>query len=926
MQPAGHRGAMPAAGMRPPLSPRALTLAAALAATALVLLLWHPAGAPTLPPEVDAPAPADAAATQGEPAAAADGDGRFEDDAGDGDPAFGDDDPGRESVAGDGDGGDATEGPLVTVLRGEPAAPVPFVEVAWVDRDVGRERQQALPAAQRLGMDWRDHPHRFGQRARTGANGTLRLPPLRDRAVVAVAHEGEFAVAITRGRRDVVLHLVRDETLRVTVIGDDGRGRAGVPVGVGWTADRENGRIMARSITDAHGIAELRHFQTQRPGPQPNERFAAAVLAPLDEPSFTEFDGRPAPEQPIALRLPPTTPLDVTVEHASGAPVLQALPLSLQPEPDDDTPATADLERLLGKHHDALTGTTPLGTAPLRFPHLGRGLSLRTAIRLPGTRGSVQLPTQTPIETEGRAELRLVLPTDLLVLALCVTDGDGAPIGSDAVDATLAGPGSQPVAMRFATLADGRSDAVLRSRQLGDTGPWTVVLRHQRDDGTAVGASVQLSPLRPGERRDLGTVALRPDPRIAYGTVTDDLDEPLAGAAVTVQLLLETPRGERWHDDPLLRVPTDASGAFAIHGTPPATPFRLAARKSAGWFPDSTAALPIGAEVRLRLQRSGTFTGRVLLPEWLGGIGARVVFEPQQDADDERRRRQHTADLSRNGRFTLSNLQPGDYTAAVTLRNLPDPIGAVAGVRVAPGTDNRDPRLDPLDLQQALFRYRLRAVGPGGQHLADLDGPILWHTRRPAGEQATAAFRWSSGRAEFVLPEPFVSLTTLAKGFPPTPLSLTAGDHDVVLQPVQPFRVELPGVRALAGAERAIRVSAIFTGDTGLPQGLSGEDQRSGKRYAFARWELGKSGGGWLDAADAALLELSRGGPHQIVLRLYEGAEQKGRQASIDLGTIEVAVDGSQGRATVVGVDPQRLLDAVAQLAPQQGNQPGGGR
>jgi hypothetical protein len=107
-------------------------------------------------------------------------------------------------------------------------------------------QRNALPGpAGRLG--YFDFPHRFGQRARAGADGTLRLPPATGTLVVAAADGSDFAgVVARRDQREVTLHLQPDETLQLAVLDAAGRGRAGVPLSVASGRARATNTAMPR--------------------------------------------------------------------------------------------------------------------------------------------------------------------------------------------------------------------------------------------------------------------------------------------------------------------------------------------------------------------------------------------------------------------------------------------------------------------------------------------------------------------------------------------------------------------------------------------------------------------------------------------------------------------------------------------------------
>lgn len=893
----------------------ALVAAAALVAT----LLFRNGSAPHLLPD----ASNDAAAATGDaaprPAVADDADQPADDSAPGADDADAAAD-GRTEFA-DGPTVDPGTGPVVVVVHGD--VPAAFVEVAWLLADRVAVLRSSLGRTLASLQDV-DLPLRYGQRARTNADGQLQLPPLEGLTLLAVRDGDNFAAtAVKPAQRRVRLQLERDETLQVAVVDGKGIGKTAVPVAIYRRAGKDLDALW-RGDTDAHGRAVLAHFQLVRPKQTKGERFAAAAIVPIPATAgdaFTEFEGRPAPDEPVKIVLPTTVPLALALHHRSGPPILAPLDFALDRAPDASRTGKAEV-RVVPDQFDRLRGRKQPGAVPIEFAHVGTGIRLLPRIAVEGIKGRLVLgEVAVPMDATERVDARVVLPDTCSVIAMRLVDTVGNAIVLPI--AVFDAPAQQPVAFvlrnergvvvtgQLHPVAEGACDLVFAVP--GGAGALQMVLRDVQQDGSVRGCIVPVGELPAGERRDLGTLRLEPQPLLARGTVRDDRGQPIERAQVRLELRYVTERGERWRGEPMLEATTDADGAFAIFGALPPGPFRARA-EAKNHFPEATDLLTPGAVLDLRLLRQGILKGRVLLPEWLPENAASVVLQsPEQDG-----RTFGTQIRRERGWFWLAGIQPGTYKASVVVRNLPEPLAVFDAVQIAPG-ENEDARLSPLDVSTSLFRYRLRAIGPRGP-IGDLEGPILWRRKKPSGEANVVGFRWQKGQAELIAPVSFLEITTLGKGYLPTTVSLGAGDHDVYLQPVQPFVVALPGVRGAVG-NRAVRVSAIHTKDSDLPQGLSGRDQRSGDQFSFPRWELGKSGGGWLDAFDRAEIVVSRGGPHELVLRVYEGEKQEGRQASVALGTHEIVIDGSQAGALMLQVDMPKLEEALRALQPREQTQ-----
>jgi hypothetical protein len=895
--------------MRPhPLAP-ALVLAAALGGAVLWIALRGGGEQPPLPA-----AAAEASAVPAAPAAEAATATAPERAAGDAQADAGDaaaDDAARSEVETT-TTADAAVGPLVHVVLGrEPAA---SAKVAWIDLEDGQRRRER-ELRDRSGRDRRiladdvpdlDLAFRYGSRGAADDHGTLRLPPLRASTVVAAQDDaGRFAAAIVQpDRPHVLLRLRDDETLRLCVRDAMRTPQGDVALAV-WAGKKfgEAGSLW-QGRTHQDGTATVRHFQQARDGAQ-GERFAAAVAVPLRAPVAVEFQGKPAPKEPIELVLPRTSPVEFAVVHQGGAPILAELGVSLLPVRDEKFA----LPLPLAPRFDTARATKGNGEPAAWLPHVDLGVELLPVLRLPGDRRPVLLPVVTLPDTgTPPAKLRAVLPAEFTVLAGNALLADGAPLAGAQVDWAFSPTRGAPMTGSLATLGDGRFDFVLRNRDPGQT--WALVLRCTDGDGAVLTADLKPQGLPPGERRVLGAITLRPAPLLAKGRVHDDRSEPVANAAVALQVLVPGKRGDEWQDAALLRTSSAQDGTFELVGNPPERALRLSVQAQ-GHLPWTSPPLRPGAEFDVTLVRQGILVGTVRLPEWLPPNAATLQLTTPYES-----KQQASLTLPQKGPFRLAGLVLDTYDVRISIRNLPHPLQALAAVRIAPG-ENRDPQLDPLDLAASLFRYRLRAVGPGGRALADFDGPIVWKTTSPRGEPATVGFRWQKGRAELITGASFLEFTTVGQGFLPTRVSVPAGDNDVYLQPVQPVFVDLPGLRALCGPDRAIRVSLIRQGDTGLPEGLGGVDQRTGQGFSYPRWYLGRSGGGWLSPDDRAEAIVSMNGTHDVVLRIYADQRRDGPQQSIPLGKLDAVVDGQAPQVHRVAFDAVRVTAALQQLDQQ---------
>lgn len=814
---------------------------------------------------------------------------------------------------------DANRGARVTVVRGNPPTPVAAASVFFVPPAMARQRlldHDRWPQAA-----W---PVRVGQRAETTGDGIVHLPAGRSAWLVAASHDGQFAFAeVSPWQRQVTLTLATDETVRVQVRQPDGSAAAGLPVALVQRRGNDEPRAFWRTTTGPDGLAEVPHFQTVRPDRPGDgrETFHALLKLPVATPIGAPFAARPAQRETIELTAPWLGTVDVLVADHRGTPILSRGELHLSP---DGQPA--DGAMAIPRFETALRADKPLGAGPVRFSFVPAQAALRATARFAyefGRPTAVSTTGPPDAATPGQLELRLDPRKAVLAGRLLLRGDDGQTVpladGRVAVIAWRADRALFELAVE--TIADGRFDLVLEPRE-GRTGDW-LELRYQPKDGPpglVFGGKAPAANLTPGERRELGDLVLAPLPPLAGGTVANDLGEPIADAQVRLQVSIRDQDREVWRDVPGSQVRSDAEGRFAMYGNRPPGQVRLFAQRD-GHFEADGPLLPPGRPCALVLVRHGVVVGRVLLPGWVADGMAELQLVPDDPLLDDRGRQTATVRSAlrraRGGRFWLAPLPRGSFTARIVLRGIAEPVFTAPGVFVQPGT-NREPRLALVDLRNAVHRYRLTAHDAAGRRLA-VDTPLLVRSRQPDGSVVSAGFRFERGRSEVIAATPSLEFVAFAPGCAPTVVVLPAGDHAVTLQQQEPALLRLPNVRALCGPQRKVRVSVVYTGDTGYPDWLDAIDQRSGQRTRFPRWELGKSSGAWLENSDTVEVPIALEGDYEVVLRVHATDRTDSPQASLPLGKHRLAVQGLRS-ALDVPVDQERLLAMLRQLDERQRN------
>lgn len=843
------------------------------------------------------------------------------------------------------DGAVAAQSPRVLVVRGAGAVPVAGAEVLFVTvPDATRRFGKELP---RRRLEWPEH---CGDRLTTGADGIVALPPTRHSWLAAARHGGDFAFAVVRpGRRTVTMALAPDERVTVEVTDPDGEPAPGVPVVLLQHTDgSRSARTLWHGLTGGDGRAVAPHFQlVRRSSPAGRtERFAAALGVAAAAPILAEFDGRPAPEAPIRLRLPALGRVEVVLTDHGDRPLLSPARIALGPveRAEEGFPSAS---RQTFRHREKR-----VGEEPVRFDWLAAGSRVRASARFDGERRPMYgEPLEVPRPADGPLAVRLPLSGTLGLIAGRLVLDSGEPLSDRVLTGVLWDGERTAGTVRIHTTADGRFDVVQQPREqsglvlevhaaVAPTAPGAA----ESGDGPArrrVGCRVPLRPPGAGERRELGDLVLGEMPLLCSGVVVDDRGEPVAGASVVVrhkregragpptfdlsalearqrELLVSrmgARRGGGWRDVPLLRAVTDAAGRFELTGTFPGGELQLRA-DSDDHLAEDVPWLGVGQRFLVTIARNGVLRGRALLPPTLPRECASLSLEPVEADGD--RGRPVTVRLSRQrgGRFVVEPLRAGRYDAVVRLRNVPEPVLRIPDVFVTPG-ECADPRLRLIDLRGSVFHYKLRAVDYGGNPM-DIDSALVMRSKRADGKVETSAFRWRNGRVEFFAGSSLVDLVSFAPGCEPLEIRVNPGEQDVAMKRLVPAQLLLPGARELVGPDRKIRVSVILTGDSGYPQWLSGRDQRSGRSFSFQRWELGKSTGAWLEDSDLVDVPIVKSGKYQVILRVHATMSTRSQQVSVTLGEFELKVDGSKLTPVTVPIDADRLQAALQRLKPRE--------
>ncbi len=634
--------------------------------------------------------------------------------------------------------------------------------------------------------------------------------------------------------------------------------------------------------------------------------FVLLVVTPQQAPALARFAIHAVPEREIELRVGGLGAVEVVLRGPDGTPLQTPCKVGLRLASSSPASFAVPAEQVESlRKLAALEVSKPLGAHTVWLAPVGAGLLLDAAVRFADDDFDfVQSDLRGPAAGET-VTLALDVPDWVTVLRGRLVDAERRPVALDA-DLMLSGARGRIEGERISIGADGRFELMFK---LGEPRP-PYALEVRIDNGDRLsGALVPVTALRAGGVHDVGDVVVSELPVLVHGVVVDDVGAPIRRARVSLQQLRANgDRGPRWRDEAGLQVRTDADGRYELRGERRAGRVRVAVRASGHATPDS-AEIAFGERRDFSLERFGQLQGGGKGPDWLprGVLRLELWRNGERVRDDELR--------VRRGKFgfRVRNLHAGDYTLALALRGAARPLLRVSGLHVGPGQRVVDPRLQGVDLNGRLFRYEVAAFDLSGRALRPAS-PLLVQLTDANGARQTIGYPWRGNRVEFVATDPVVDVVAMSNGHAPRQQRLFPGEARIVLSARQPLDVELPGLRAMVGADRRVRVSLVYAGDTGLPMSdFEAIDQRTGKTRGFARAALGKSSGAWLGDSDRVRVRLMLEGRYEVVCRFYvEGVR---RPVSRSVGVIDAVLSGDEVALATLTPDARLVEQALAELA-----------
>lgn len=552
------------------------------------------------------------------------------------------------------------------------------------------------------------------------------------------------------------LELIRDRTLLVEVIDEDGRPRPGVSVtlGPGWNVLSGDG-----------GLARFEHVDArQRFSPEGRQRLVGFGFPHVGG-TAVPIELEDLPAEPVRLVLPPTGGLLVRLVDQHGAPYVGRCHVQVRALGGDGVPggpfAVCSVSGSASERpftHVALDCRFAISAFPscapaVRFEHSGPGE--------PGETVEVVARVE-PADRTARVSGRL-------------SDAVHRPVAGRDVFVHYEARGSSATRTGSAVVqtdADGGFELETEAAE-------TVALSFRLPAGggrPAMVAEVEAPCERDARTIDVGQVRMWDLPRVAAGRVVDAAGEAVAGATVRLVRasanvggpLTKAQRVANAGDDgSIRRVVTANDGSFAIFDELEAGRYALSAAARRSRLSSSRQLLeygglrPIeGLELVLRDRPVGSLEGWLVLPPGVHASRVLVAIEGSGGTEPgsiEASRR--SCSPAPSGRFRLEQLDAGEVTLQIWIEGWQRPALEIEGLEIVAGVVSTDPRLEGLALDRVVHAIPCE--------ISDLDGaPIAVGEVRygRVGGELGFAVGFHDGRVRLLSPTPLVDAEVAAPG------------------------------------------------------------------------------------------------------------------------------------------------------------------
>ena len=703
---------------------------------------------------------------------------------------------------------------IVHVRNGESGLAIEGATVRYATQQQMRDARDGRSEGR--STDLEQALERIGKAELTDANGEVRLPRLGERMRVSARHGELYTHTLLRGdeQEPIVIDLFLDRTVEIQVVDPAGRFRGGVPVGVSVAQARENDSVWRGETREEDGIATLFHAQVELADAFQRGKVQAELLIPMQVAAAEDplvvpqvsFDDKPWPNRPLRLVLPPTGSVTVRLLDEKGEPYLQRARIDLTlVERQPEVVERQRMTRNFNKEADNGSAT---------FPCVGLDLELRVSARPFDELRPVSDNVTGPVRSGQVVDVPLRFEQRWPVLLGRLIDEGGLAVAARSVSVRVNTGGNQRAMQNFESDAEGRFRCPIEAR--GNlTGPLTLEFLAD-PSSTPSSTDVARACTRevvglPAEDVDLRDVKLEPAGLIAAGVVLDGADTPIEGANVQAQFGSADPRGRmRWdRARSALAATSGADGRFEVRGIAQPDELRLVASKR-GWNDEGPVGARLGSdEVVLRLAKSGSLSGTVMLnPGVEPNLFQVRASWSQFEASGEELRRNAGTRVENDGTFTINEVAPGQVNVEIALSGSGRRLELIEGVFVTSGEATRDVRLNPIDLSDDVFVYKIGVLDGAGN---PVEAGYVATNERTRNSRMAYAIR--EGSASVMAFQRAVDLEISAPGHTTLFLPGVDSDREVILDPA--FSVTLHLADHVPLPRSPIVLQAKLTPNTG---------------------------------------------------------------------------------------------------------------
>ncbi len=678
----------------------------------------------------------------------------------------------------------------------------------------------------------------IGKSYTSDANGAATVARVTGTSILAAAKDERFGlVEFDSHANEVTVELARDDSLTVQTLDAHGSPLGGVPVllralDVGLNEIGEHVRVVTAMENGTASIAHARFVVEHGK----HHEFAVRAEIVSTQPVQSAIDPNDWPTRPILLRLPPL-----------GSAQVRMLGGDAKPERDESfiqllalRPNESNEEALRRIRVDGVRASSLVGEAQFESVAVGTELfaeaSAATPILVKRSSGP-QLPGESVVINIGG-------PESLAMLHGRVLDADGHPIVNSSIDfdLELGRDGNLQSSMRSITQLDANGEFRIEVAPSSGEQLTRRLAFHDREvRGSPKEASFELhvDGDLPGGVTELGDLRLQIKPLVIDGVVVDDEDRPVERAGV--QILRPNPTTQRvpWIESRVFGEVTGADGRFVFRADWNDATVGVQVNTEQRTPMDPVSFATGSHDVRIRIHRSGTITGTVLIDHGAKLDDYIVAFIPQGESEP-RGMQELLREMPEPGRaqFSIRGVPPGTARLSFRLRT-GAVLAEIAEIAIIGGKTSDDPRLKDVDLRGLSHAIQITVRDASGE--AATNSVVRVRPRDGAREWLQA---WADeGHTTVTLRSLPADFVVGAAGCRTKRFDGVSADLDVTLDQGIPIDLGIDASSLAAFATKAKFVVRLIDGNlTTVDDRLSREDEGRIDANGRAAFKLGEPG------------------------------------------------------------------------------------